>query len=170
MPCQPVLDAGYRISIGQSAGMARMLQPIREAKVCWAGDGRRPRYWASDAPGANIEAMTIAAYPGGYTLFVGGNSVSPKSGRPSAGEETRAQMARDFKFEITANERKNLGAFCDAIGEKRRDFFACRLIANGRFERQSRTRPMQVQMAVKFEFVLLYILSRRRSERASSGK
>ena len=23
------------------------------------------------APGANIEAMTIAAYPGGYTLFVG---------------------------------------------------------------------------------------------------
>src|SRR5207245_11538309 len=44
-------------------------------------------------------------------------------GRQALEKETRAQLARDFKFEITANERKNLTAFCDAIGEKSRDFF-----------------------------------------------
>jgi hypothetical protein len=66
----------------------------------------------------------------------------------SAGEETRAQLARDFKFEITANERKNITAFCDAIGENSRDFFACRLIANGSKHMllQQKDHPIQAEI------------------------
>jgi hypothetical protein len=49
----------------------------------------------------------------------------------SAGKETQADLAREFKFKLEANERSNLVAFCDAIERQSRDFVACRRIANG---------------------------------------
>src|SRR5262245_51126612 len=49
----------------------------------------------------------------------------------SASEETRAQLAHEFKFKLTTKERSNRNEFCSAIGRGNRDFLACQLIANG---------------------------------------